>query len=87
MDKQRNIADLIEDALASDEYKARINFLVAGLMFADPDIDADRIKKNKQLLKEMLLFCHKWNKDEEKSEHLKKTALRIEEYLEEGGQR
>ena len=45
MDKQRTITDLAEDAMDEVDYKGRINFLVAGLMFADPDIDKEQAEK------------------------------------------
>lgn len=81
MDKQRTITDLAEDAMDEADYKGRINFLVAGLMFADPDIDKEQVEKNKQRLKELMQFCQKGNTDEEKNAYLSRTAERIAEYL------
>lgn len=83
MDKQktRKITDLMEDAMSMEDYRLRINLLVAGLMFEDPDADVEKIENCKRMLKEMSDYCKKGNKEEEKNTYLNETAKRIEKYL------
>ncbi len=81
MDKQRKVTDLLEDALSTEDYKFRINLIVAGLMFENPEADADEIKGSRKRLSEIAEYCKKGNGEEEKRNYLDKTAERIESYL------
>ena len=81
MDKQRKITDLLEDALGMEDYKFRINLIVAGLMFEDPEADEEKNKSSRKMLSEISTYCKKGDNEEEKNAYLKKTAERIENYL------
>ena len=37
MDKKRKVTDLLEDAINTEDYKFRINLIVAGLMLDEPE--------------------------------------------------
>lgn len=81
MDKQRKVTDLLENALGMEDYKFRINLIVAGLMFEDPEADEEKNKNSRKMLSEIVTYCKKGNNKEEKNVYLKKTAERIESYL------
>lgn len=77
----RKIVSLMEDALEKKDYKERINFLMAGLMFDDPGMSREQEEKRMEMLREMMEFCKRGNPEKGKNEYLKRTARRIEECL------
>ena len=77
----RNIVNLMEDALEKKDYKEKINFLMAGLMFDDPEMSREQEEKRMEMLREMMEFCKRGNHEKGKNEYLKRTAQRIEECL------
>jgi len=77
----RKIVSLMEDALEKKDYKERINFLMAGLMFDDPGMSREQEEKRMEMLRETMEFCKRGNPEKEKNEYLKRTARRIEECL------
>lgn len=77
----RKIVNLMEDALKNEDYKEKINFLMAGLMFDDPEMSREQEKKRMDMLREMMEFCKKGNTEKHRNEYLKRTARRIEECI------
>lgn len=81
MDKKRKVTDLLEDAINTEDYKFRINLIVAGLMLDEPEADEENIKNSRQMLLEIATYCKKGNSERDKKDYLCKTAERIESYL------
>lgn len=50
MEGKKKIIELIESALKYDDYKFRINFLVAGMMSAESNDTPEKTKKNESWL-------------------------------------
>lgn len=75
------IIELIDDVVKEDDYKFRINFLVAGMMSAESNDTPDKIKANIEYLKDICEYAIKYSGDEERAEFLSRTAGRITEYI------
>lgn len=73
------IIDLIIDALKEDDYSFRINFLLAGLMSEEANIDSDAEAKNNLYLKNIYDFCQDYRGDRE--EYMKHISGTISRYL------
>lgn len=74
------ITDLIQDALMEDDYKLRINFIVAGLISAESNDTEEKISANKKYLCDIKNYIKDIN-DPDKKEFLDKIEKRIDEYL------
>lgn len=77
----RNVTDLIKDAMMDDDYKLKVNLLVAGLMSEELDVDREKDDNRRHMLKEISDYCDNVNESGEKGSYLKKTAERIKRYL------
>lgn len=77
----RNVTDLIKDAMMDDDYKLKVNLLVAGLMSEELDVDQEKDENRRQMLKEVSDYCDNVNESGEKSDYLKRTSERIKRYL------
>ena len=65
----------MDDAMSGDDYKLMGNLLVAGLMFENPDPEAE--KNCKDMLLQLMHYCERGNDSEEKNDYLKRTTDRI----------
>ena len=71
---QRNIVDLFEDALSSEDYRFKISFLVGGLVSYESNDTAEK--------QEILDYITSLNEnDSEKSEFIHHIKGTIERYL------
>lgn len=62
----RKVTDLIIDALKDEEdYKIKINMLIASLLFpsSDGELDPDKEKQSQEWLKEILEFAERYEGD------------------------
>ena len=75
------ITDLIEDALKCDDYKFRINFMVAGFISEEANDTKEKIKENRVCLREIAELAKGYKGETEKEWFMEKIALRIQEYL------
>ena len=73
----RNVTVLIKDAMMDDDYKLKVNLLIAGLM----DVDQEKDDNRRLMLKEISYYCDNANESGEKSDYLKRTSERIKRYL------
>lgn len=75
------IVELMHDALEEEDYKFRINFLVAGMMSAESNDTPDKIKANIEYLKDICEYAIKYSGDADRAEFLLRTARRIADYI------
>lgn len=76
------ITDLIEDAWNRDDYKFRINFLVAGLISEKSNDTQEKMELNKNHLIDIKEYMEHVTGPEEKQEYALDMVDRIKEYLE-----
>lgn len=77
----RNVTVLIKDAMMDDDYKLKVNLLIAGLMGEELDVDQEKDDNRRHMLKEISDYCDNVNESGEKSDYLKRTSERIKRYL------
>ncbi|MBS1471850.1 MAG: hypothetical protein HP023_15065 [Lachnospiraceae bacterium] len=77
----RNVTVLIKDAMMADDYKLKVNLLIAGLMGEELDVDQEKDDNRRHMLKEISYYCDNANESGEKSDYLKRTSERIKRYL------
>lgn len=73
--------DLMMDAMQADDYKFRVNFLLAALISEEANDTDEKIEKNKKALNYFLEFSSRFSGDQEKEEFLYKTSKTVREYL------
>lgn len=79
---QRNIVDLFEDALSSEDYRFKICFLVGGLVSYESNDTAEKQAQSTKYLEEILDYITSLNEnDSEKSEFIHHIKGTIERYL------
>lgn len=81
--KEKNsVIDLIRDALEQDDYKFRLNFLIAGLISAEANDTEEKQKQNTEWLEEIMAFIAKpLAYDGERTEYLSRLVDTINSYL------
>lgn len=75
------IMDLIQDALQQEDYRSRINFLVAGLMAEESNDTPEKFEASKRCLSDLLDYIQDVSESSEKKEYLLHLANTIREYL------
>ena len=73
--------DLMVDAMQMDDYKFRVNFLLAALISEEANDTDEKMEKNKKALNYFLEFSNSFSGDREKEEFLDKTSKTVREYL------
>ena len=80
--EKNSVTDLIKDALEQDDYKFRINFLIAGLISAEANDTEKKRKQNNEWLEKIMVFAAKPSAyDDERAEYLNRIADIIDNYL------
>ncbi len=78
---KNKITDLIEDALACEDYNQRINFLIAALMSEDFNDTEETLEEKSDRLKEIRNWINSRMPDD-KSEYLRFITEKITDFLE-----
>ena len=77
----RKISDLVSDAFEEDDYKFRINFLLAGLMSAEGNDTPEKEENNRKLLAEIRDYLRVYDGDAEKTMYASRTFDAINNFL------
>lgn len=78
--EERKITNLIESALTEDDYKFRINLLLASLFGGSDDSEEILIEKNEHL-RTIKSWIDEGNYPQDKSEYFLKISQNISDYL------
>lgn len=79
---QRNIVDLFEDALSSEDYRFKISFLVGGLVSYESNDTAEKQAQSTKYLEEILDYITSLNEnDSKKSKFIQDIKKTIDRYL------
>ena len=78
--EERKITDLIESALTEDDYKFRINLLLASL-FGGSDDTEEILKEKSEHLKTIKSWIDEGKYPQEKSEYFLKISQNISDFL------
>lgn len=81
MEENKKIIELIENALEYDDYKFRINLLIAGMMSAESNDTEEKIKKNNNWLSLIVEYALNYSGSPEKENYFSHLANSIKEYL------
>lgn len=76
------ITDLVEDALRQDNYKLRINFLIAGLICEEANDTPEKQTANRGYLLEINRFINSYSGDADVRIFLSGAQKTIKKYLE-----
>ncbi len=79
---QRNIVDLFEDALSSEDYRFKISFLVGGLVSYESNDTAEKQAQSTKYLEEILDYITSLDEnDSKKSKFIQDIKKTIDRYL------
>lgn len=78
---ENKVIDLIDDALLYNDYKKRINFLLAGLMSKESNDTEEKQKNSEKWLKEIKAYAECFEGDKEKQEYMKRVYESIENFF------
>ena len=84
--EERKISDLVSDAFNEEDYRFRINFLLAGLMSAEANDTPEKEEKNHQLLIDICNYCLSYQGDGEKVKYAQETVRTINRFLDMQGE-
>ena len=79
--ENRKISDLVSDAFEEDDYKFRINFLLAGLMSAEGNDTPEKEENNRKLLAEIRDYLRVYDGDAEKTMYASRTLDAVNNFI------